>query len=201
MQKYNEPGQIHFVTFRTNNDEKYFVDEICCQLFLKILDKLRQELKFKVFGFCILYDHIHLLIQNSGIVSLLVPPRVSPNLFGDRRQMPNEFGITQRGESSPAPNEFGVTPEENISYVLKRIKGATARELNKYLNRSGKFWKHRFYDFNIYSDKKFQEKLKYIHGNPVKHGIIKDIADYKYCSWRNYELNDHSIFKINYLEY
>jgi len=121
--------------------------------------------------------------------------------FGDRRRTPNEFGITQVGRIGRTPNEFGVTPEGDISYVGKRIKGSTARELNKYLNREGKFWKHRFYDFNIYSDKKFYEKLKYIHDNPVKHGIIKDIANYKYCSWRNYELNDHSIFKIDYLEY
>jgi len=64
-----------------------------------------------------------------------------------------------------------------------------------------RIWQPRFYDFNIYTRKKFDEKLRYIHKNPIKHNLVKDISTYKYCSKRNYELNDHSIFKIDYLEY
>lgn len=212
MKKYNDPGQIHFVTFRTYNNTEFFIDEFCCRLFLKILDKLREELKFKIFAFCILLDHIHLLMQLKEI-DFARGRREPPDELTvmSRCIAPNEFGVTRGEEPAPSgvsPNLFGgrrEPPDElaeaDISYVGKRIKGYTARELNKYLNRKGSFWKHRFYDFNIYSDKKFNEKLKYIHDNPVNHGIVKDIADYKYCSWRNYELNDQSIFKIDYFQY
>jgi len=71
-----------------------------------------------------------------------------------------------------------------------------------------KIWQPSFYDFNVYSIKKLREKLNYIHKNPIKHGLVKDISQYKFCSWpglgqdrRNYEMNDHSTFKINYFEY
>jgi len=182
MRKFNFPGDIHFVTIRTFNNIPFFKAESCCKVFLEILDKLRVELKFEVLGYCIMLDHVHFLIQPR----IISQPRVSPNSFG---------------EGSQAPNEFGVTQKEDISYIFKRIKGATAREINKHLKRQGNFWKHRFYDFNIYTRKKFDEKLKYIHKNPIKHGLVEDISTYKYCSWRNYELNDQSIFRINYLEY
>jgi REP element-mobilizing transposase RayT len=201
MYRHNQPGDIHFVTFKTQNNLPSFKDERNCDLFLEILNKLRQELRFKIFGFVILWDHVHLLIQ------LVINPniRVDPNSFGSGNTAPNEFGATRRGEDNTSlgvgSNSF--EPEiarDNISYVIKRIKGASAREINKMMDQRGIFWQKNFYDFNVYSDKKFQEKLDYIHKNPLKHGLVTDLADYKYSSVRNYELNDQSIFQIDYRE-
>jgi hypothetical protein len=32
------------------------------------------------------------------------------------------------------------------------------------------FWQPRYHDFNVFSEKKYVEKLRYIHRNPVKRG-------------------------------
>ena len=198
MQKFNFPGDIHFVTFKTYNNHHFFKDESCCELFLRILNNLRDKLKFDVLGYCILLEHIHLLLHLW----------VAANSFAARNRATNEFVVTQK--------------EEDISYVIKRIKGMSASEINQYFSRQGshalpersqgagalatprrriKIWQSSFYDFNIYSLKKFNEKLNYIHKNPIKHGLVDDVSKYKYCSWRNYELNDHSVFKIDFLEF
>ena len=42
------------------------------------------------------------------------------------------------------------------------------------------------YDFNIYNLKKFWEKLKYIHNNPVRANLCESPCDYKWSSYRNY---------------
>ena len=34
------------------------------------------------------------------------------------------------------------------------------------------FWKARFYDFNVWTEHKRVEKLRYIHRNPVKRGLV-----------------------------
>ena len=34
------------------------------------------------------------------------------------------------------------------------------------------FWQRRFYDFNVWSEQKFREKLEYMHANPVKRGLV-----------------------------
>ena len=34
------------------------------------------------------------------------------------------------------------------------------------------FWQARFYDFNVWTDKKRVEKLGYMHWNPVKRGLV-----------------------------
>ena len=120
-------------------------------------------------------DHIHLLLQ----------PWVGSNSFEpSKNQEANEFASTL----------------ENISYVVKRIKGASAREINKYLKSSGNFWQKDFYDFNIYSEEKLREKLNYIHNNPVKHGLVKDPKDWKHSSWHSYYLNEDAIIKIDKIE-
>ena len=43
----------------------------------------------------------------------------------------------------------------------------------------------------------FWTKLKYIHNNPVKAGIVKKTIDYKYSSARNYILQDHSVIFVD----
>jgi len=40
-------------------------------------------------------------------------------------------------------------------------------------------------------------KLKYIHNNPVKAGLVNKSEDYKYSSARNYILKDHLILNVN----
>jgi putative transposase len=171
MKRYNISGQVHFVTTRTYNSSPLFKDDICCKILLGVINRLRNELKFNLIGFVINYNHIHLLLKLW----------VGSN------------------SSEPEANEFASTLE-NISYIVRRIKGASAREINKYLKRRGNIWQKGFYDFNIYSEKKLIEKLNYIHNNPVKHGLTINLEDWKYSSWCNYYQDDNPtviIDKIN----
>ena len=55
----------------------------------------------------------------------------------------------------------------------------------------------RFDDEVIRNEKMFWIKLKYIHHNPVKAGLVNKPEDYKYSSARNYILDDHSILKVD----
>ena len=54
----------------------------------------------------------------------------------------------------------------------------------------------RFDEEVIRNDKMFWIKLKYIHINPVKDGIVEKPEDYKYSRARNYICNDHSVIII-----
>jgi len=63
MQRFNFPGDVHFVTFRTDKSQPYFKDEKCCELFLGNLEFYREKYNLKIYGYVILWDHIHLLIE------------------------------------------------------------------------------------------------------------------------------------------
>jgi putative transposase len=48
------------------------------------------------------------------------------------------------------------------------------------------FWLARYYDFNVHSEEKRIEKLKYIHRNPVKRGLVTNPAEWKWSSFHHY---------------
>src|SRR3954470_8378191 len=55
-----------------------------------------------------------------------------------------------------------------LSTALQMLKQNVARELR--LPEGSPFWEPRYYDFNVWSEAKRVEKLRYIHRNPVKRG-------------------------------
>src|SRR5262245_58535850 len=51
-------------------------------------------------------------------------------------------------------------------------------------------WIHRYYPFPIYTEKKLIEKLKYMHMNPVRAGLVQRTIDWPWSSARDYELGE-----------
>ena len=49
-----------------------------------------------------------------------------------------------------------------------------------------RLWQKRYYDHNVRSYEKFVEKLRYIHRNPVKRGLVAKPEDWKWSSFRHY---------------
>ncbi len=48
-------------------------------------------------------------------------------------------------------------------------------------------WQPRYYDFNFYSERKRNEKLAYMHRNPVRRGLAAKPSDWRWSSARYYE--------------
>jgi putative transposase len=48
------------------------------------------------------------------------------------------------------------------------------------------FWQPRYYDFNVFSEKKQKEKLKYIHRNPVSRGLATQPCDWPWSSFNHW---------------
>jgi putative transposase len=48
------------------------------------------------------------------------------------------------------------------------------------------FWLVRYYDFNVHSEAKRIEKLRYMHRNPVARGLISRPDEWKWSSFRHY---------------
>ena len=53
-------------------------------------------------------------------------------------------------------------------------------------SRERPFWQAHYYDFNLSTHEKFVEKLRYIHRNPVRRGLVAKPEDWKWSSFRHY---------------
>ena len=58
------------------------------------------------------------------------------------------------------------------------------------------FWQPRYYDFNVFTWKKYVEKLRYIHRNPVKRGLVPSPELWRWSSYRDYALAEPGRVKI-----
>jgi putative transposase len=50
---------------------------------------------------------------------------------------------------------------------------------------SEQVWQKRFYDFNMWSERKRVEKLRYMHRNPVKRGLVATPEPWTWSSFRH----------------
>jgi putative transposase len=57
-----------------------------------------------------------------------------------------------------------------LATFLQIFKQLTSRQLKSPDRRH--FWQRRYYDFNVHSEEKRVEKVRYIHRNPVKCGLV-----------------------------
>ncbi|MBD3359985.1 MAG: hypothetical protein GF365_04755 [Candidatus Buchananbacteria bacterium] len=75
----------------------------------------------------------------------------------------------------------------NLSKMINFINGGTSYDLNKLENKSGrKIWAN-YWDYCIRDEKDFWTHFNYIHQNPIKHGLVKnleELKDYEYCSYQ-----------------
>lgn len=72
----------------------------------------------------------------------------------------------------------------SLSIALQVLKQQTSR----YLKAPGeaRFWQRRYYDFNVWSEEKRVEKLRYMHRNPVVRGLVEKPEDWAWSSFRHY---------------
>jgi hypothetical protein len=62
------------------------------------------------------------------------------------------------------------------------------------------FWQRRFYDFNVWSAKKFREKLDYMHRNPVERKLVTHPKDWPWSSWSFYEQGEEGLIRMDVLK-
>ncbi len=81
-----------------------------------------------------------------------------------------------------------------LSVALQMLKQIVSRRLGA--GCSEPFWQRRYYDFNLWSGRKFVEKLRYMHRNPVQRGLVEHPEDWAWSSFRNYALGEAGTVEI-----
>jgi putative transposase len=70
-----------------------------------------------------------------------------------------------------------------LARALQALKQSVSQLL---IGHSGHFWQVRYYDFNVRTPEKRVEKLKYMHRNPVKRGLVELPEQWPWSSYRHY---------------
>jgi REP element-mobilizing transposase RayT len=68
----------------------------------------------------------------------------------------------------------------NLSDVLRKIKGSSARRVNIVLKRSGSVWTDESFDHIIRHEQELKEKIEYVQNNSVKKGLVDVPQQYRW---------------------
>jgi putative transposase len=135
--------------------------------FLSILEQVRQHYRFVVVGYVVMPEHIHLLITEPD--------------------MGNPSKVMQ------------VLKQRTARALLPRRKRKDPRQASLFGDqcRPRAFGQARFYDFNVWSTRKLVEKLRYMHRNPVKRGLVERPEQWRWSSYRFYFLGEAGLVRLN----
>jgi putative transposase len=81
-----------------------------------------------------------------------------------------------------------------LSVVIQMLKQITSHKLKS--PTASRFWQIRYYDFPVWSEKKRIEKLRYIHRNPVKRGLVPRPEDWRWSSFVHYATGTEGVVEI-----
>lgn len=88
---------------------------------------------------------------------------------------------------------IGEPGRATLAIALQALKQSVARRL---IGNREHFWQTRYYDFNVWSQKKRIEKLRYIHRNPVTRGLVEKPEDWPWSSFRHYATGVEGVVEI-----
>ena len=80
-----------------------------------------------------------------------------------------------------------------LARALQAVKQSVARRL---IAGRAHFWQARYYDFNVWTKRKRIEKLRYMHRNPVKRGLVDKPEDWPWSSFRHYLTGEEGAVEI-----
>ena len=158
---------LHFITCSCYQRLPFLRTARSRDHFLSILEQTRQRYRFVVLGYVVMPEHVHLLITEPEIGNPSTVMQV----------------LKQRTARALLPKQKRSDPRQRALFgdTLPRTP----------------FWQARFYDFNVWTTKKRVEKLRYMHRNPVKSGLVSSPEEWRWSSYRFYFLDEAGPVRVN----
>ena len=73
-----------------------------------------------------------------------------------------------------------------ISLVMKSMKQSSMSAINRRRGAQGELWQARFFDRALRTVKEYNEKVEYIHMNPVRAGVVSRPQNWPWSSFNEY---------------
>jgi putative transposase len=168
LHRYYGAGYSHFITTSCYQRRPLLGTPRSRDLFLEVMEQIRQRHQFVVVGYVVMPEHVHLL-----------------------------FTEPERGNLSLVLAALKQTFSHRLLRELRAKSGAQSDSLWSTPLAVGHVWQRRFYDFVVFTEKKRVEKLRYMHRNPVQRGLVLKPEEWLWSSFRHYAYGDRGPVLVN----
>jgi putative transposase len=116
--------------------------------------------------------------------------------------MPEHFHLLITEPETGDPSVVMKVLKQRFSRQVKKLRKRTAAAQIELWDSTPEYvWQKRFYDFNVWSERKRIEKLRYMHRNPVKRGLVEQPEQWRWSSFRAYYYGERGLVRVNFQEW
>lgn len=162
MKRKIYPKEINFVTLTVVDWIDVFTRRLYKDLIIKNLSYCQQNKGLKIYAYVIMTNHLHLVVHSDQ------------NLLSD---ILRDF---KTYTSKELYKMIKANPQESRKKWMLNIFRKKGMENS--LNKNHQFWQNGNYPVALYSNRVIQQKIDYIHQNPVKAGFVDSPERYYYSS-------------------
>lgn len=167
-------NSLYFLTFTVIEKIPVFTNSKYCDIIIENFEFYRQKHGLRIFNYIIMDNHIHVIMFHNENISKVV-------------------------------QDFKKYTAKQILELLEHDSRHWIKSLMKFFKKPHKtklifqFWEEGSHPILIQGQKMFNQKVEYIHNNPVKLGLVLEDKDWYYSSARNlYGLENP--FKVDLLD-
>jgi len=176
--KIHNQNALYFITMTVIGWVDVFTKKKYKDILIDSLSYCKEEKGLEIYGYCIMSNHIHLIIRAKQNYEL-------SNIIRDFKKHTSKTIIKS------ITNE----PESRKKWMLNLFNYTG---LNNPNNEKYQFWRNDNHPIELDYNAIIDQKLEYIHMNPVREAIVENPEDYIYSSARNYA-NLDSVIEIDIL--
>jgi putative transposase len=164
--KIKDQDKLYFVSFSVVYWIDVFIRNEYKNVLLESISYCQKNKGLEVFGWCIMTSHVHLIIGTSD--------KKIEDIIRDLKSFTSNTlrkSITEHLQ------------ESRKEWMLWMMKRAGIKNGN---NTDYQFWQQSYHPIELWDNYMMQQKLDYIHQNPVEAGFVDKPEHYVYSSARDY---------------
>ena len=165
--KFHNPKGLYFVSFAVVGWLDVFTRNEYKDLVLDSLEFCQNNKGMEIHAWCIMTNHVHLIFRS-------IEDQKPELLLGDFKRFTSRSIIKAIQEN---------VRESRKEFLLGYFKQEASKSSN---TTNYQFWRHDNKPIELWSNEVIQQKIDYIHNNPVEEGIVFRPEDYKYSSASDY---------------
>lgn len=165
--KFHNPDGLYFVSFAVIEWIEVFKQESYIDILLDGLVYCQKKKGMEIVAWCVMTNHMHLIFRTTGLYE---PQKV----LGEFKQFTSRM-LVEAIRTNPR--------ESRKEWMVDQFKRAAAKSSNV---KNYQFWRHDNKPIELWSNKVIDQKINYVHQNPVKKGWVQKPEDYPYSSAKDY---------------
>lgn len=177
--KFNDPDGIYFVTMTIVFWIDLFTRRDFKNMVVESLTYCKEKKGLKIHAWCIMDSHMHLIISRSEQESL-------SDIMRDFKKYTSKRVIDLTSTINESRREWLIRAFENAAKKLKR-------------NSKYKVWQDGNHPVLLDTNEMMDQRMNYIHQNPVESGIVEEAEHYLFSSARDYS-GKKGLLEVEFIE-